>query len=249
MKTVGNRSRPGTNVTQAKHTHAAAAYSKQWKEGKMLETKINLNEMFVSIDGEVNRYGQGGLTTFIRFAGCNLNCPYCDTPDAKSPVSGKLTPINQILNMVETTKVTITGGEPLAQKKECVQLINTLCQHGIAVTIETNGSIKIPFKEVAFNNSLIGWVIDYKIHCQDKMVRDNFDWAGKNDWIKIVIDSEDDYHIAEGLAQWFHGNTDARLAFGFTSKIEPVWLLGNMVKDRLWFVSLNCQIHKFLHLK
>ena len=113
--------------------------------------KIKINEIFTSIDGEVNRYGQGGLTTFIRLAGCNLQCSYCDTKQAQAMDTGVDMTIDEITERIEVSKVTITGGEPLCQKDELIELINSLCFTDIRVTVETNGSLIIPYKAITYH--------------------------------------------------------------------------------------------------
>jgi len=212
--------------------------------------KIKINEIFTSIDGEVNRYGQGGLTTFIRFAGCNLRCSYCDTKQAQTMDAGNDMTIDEIIKQVEVSKVTITGGEPLCQKDELIELINSLCFAGIKVTVETNGSLKIPYNYITHPN-LVGWVIDYKFEYDDQMMFYNFYNAGENDWMKFVLNSNSDYRLAieiiKALSQ--NGRFKSNFAFGFTDKIKPAWLVDRMIKDGLDFVTLNCQIHKFLDLK
>jgi len=212
--------------------------------------KIKINEIFTSIDGEVNRYGQGGLTTFIRFAGCNLRCSYCDTKQAQAMNAGVDMTIDEIIEWVEVPKVTITGGEPLCQKDELIELINSLCFIGTKVTVETNGSLIIPYKTIAYPD-LIGWVVDYKFEYPDQMMFRNFYNAGKNDWTKFVIDSEKQYFDAVEIIKLIEqvGGFKGSFAFGFTDKIKPAWLVDRMVKDGLDFVTLNCQIHKFLDLK
>ena len=72
-------------------------------------------EKFISINGEGTRCGQ--LSVFIRFAGCNLNCSFCDTRWAnKSDVPCENLSAQQIYEYILSTKVTnitLTGGEPL----------------------------------------------------------------------------------------------------------------------------------------
>ena len=212
--------------------------------------KIKINEIFTSIDGEVNRYGQGGLTTFIRLAGCNLQCSYCDTKQAQAMDAGIDMTIDEITERIEVSKVTITGGEPLCQKDGLIEFINSLCFAGIKVTIETNGSLIIPYKAITYPE-LIGWVIDYKFEYANQMIFSNFYNAGENDWMKFVLNSNSDYRLAieiiKALSQ--NGGFKGNFAFGFTNKIKPAWLVDRMIKDGLGFVTLNCQIHKFLDLK
>lgn len=106
--------------------------------------KYKVAEKFVSINGEGKRAGQ--LAVFVRFAGCNLKCRYCDTMWANEPdVDFDIMTDEQILSYILDTKVknvTLTGGEPLLQNN-ISGLITLLIENGIRVEIETNGSIPI----------------------------------------------------------------------------------------------------------
>jgi 7-carboxy-7-deazaguanine synthase len=102
-----------------------------------------INEIFNSIDGEGIRAGEN--VTFIRTAGCNLRCSYCDTEYALKSNQGKQMSVYEIMNAVKkwnTHAVTLTGGEPLSNK-EIYVLIDWLIWNGYEVNIETNGAIDI----------------------------------------------------------------------------------------------------------
>jgi 7-carboxy-7-deazaguanine synthase len=159
--------------------------------------KIKINEIFTSIDGEVNKFGQGGLTTFIRFADCNLRCSYCDTNYAQSDKFAKEMTINEIISQVKTPKVTITGGEPLVQMLGFNQLITVFLDMGLFVTVETNGSLLIP-DAYRYYDSQLGWVIDFKFEYENQMIWENFILRRKGDWIKFVLDKKEDYKTALG---------------------------------------------------
>lgn len=76
-----------------------------------------VNEIFNSIDGEGLRTGE--LATFVRLAGCNMRCSYCDTLYALNENDGKDLKIDEIIQEVEkykTKNITLTGGEPLIHK-------------------------------------------------------------------------------------------------------------------------------------
>ena len=74
-----------------------------------------INEIFYSIQGETSRSGLP--TTFVRLTGCPLRCSYCDTQYAFKDGSKKsFDEIIREINNNKTKYVTITGGEPLAQK-------------------------------------------------------------------------------------------------------------------------------------
>ena len=78
--------------------------------------KAPIIEIFSSFQGEGLLIGQRQI--FVRFAGCNLNCNYCDTQDSKSEKSGKLmTPkevVEEINNVLtpDCKTISFTGGEP-----------------------------------------------------------------------------------------------------------------------------------------
>ena len=79
------------------------------------DVSISINEVFYSIQGEAKNSGKP--TVFIRTAGCPFRCSYCDTEYAFT--EGKQIKISEIIKLVEkfnTKYITVTGGEPLAQK-------------------------------------------------------------------------------------------------------------------------------------
>ncbi len=98
-----------------------------------------VNELFYSIQGE--GYWTGEPMAFIRLAGCNLKCPFCDTDYT---FQEEMT-IEQILFEIgrwPTCKVCLTGGEPLIQKVQ--PLVQKLSQKGYFVHLETNGLLPVP---------------------------------------------------------------------------------------------------------
>ena len=82
--------------------------------------RLDINEVFTSINGEVSPCKQGSIATFIRFSGCNLNCSWCDTPKhIKKNLTVYADNDNTYNKLVEENggplakNITITGGEPL----------------------------------------------------------------------------------------------------------------------------------------
>lgn len=160
-----------------------------------------VNEIFSSIDGEGIR--QGELATFIRFAGCNLNCSYCDTKYAQKKNQGVEKSIDEIIETIEKTNIkniTITGGEPLLQK-DILKLVERLVELGYNVNIETNGSVNI--KPFQLTNVII--TMDYKTKSSLMMNHMNLeyiDYLRKNDVLKFVIgDKEDMKNVKDVLKQ------------------------------------------------
>jgi 7-carboxy-7-deazaguanine synthase len=211
--------------------------------------KIKISEIFTSIDGEVNHWGQGGLTTFIRFAGCNLRCSYCDTEYAQKEDEAEVMSVTDILDRVEAPKVTITGGEPMMQENALMHvLIPALARREIKITIETNGSL--PIWTPSWAGDLVGWVVDFKFEYAKQMQLNNFIMRGEQDWIKFVIDKEDDYREMMKQARFFRRClTKGRMAVSTTQNISPKWVINKLIKDNQWDISLNVQLHKCINVK
>lgn len=150
---------------------------------------MKVNEIFSSIDGEGIRAGE--LATFIRLAGCNLRCNYCDTKYALAQDSGKEMTVSEILEKVNefnVKNITLTGGEPLIHK-DIEKLIYKLIKNGYKVNIETNGSVDI---EKFLNKCLI--TMDYKCPSslmENTMMLENLEKLTENDVLKFVIRKED----------------------------------------------------------
>jgi 7-carboxy-7-deazaguanine synthase len=100
--------------------------------------KMRIVEIFNSLQGEGPAMGRPA--TFVRLAGCNLNCAGCDT-DHKQWTEMTLP---AILEKIAGARAVITGGEPTLQLSELSELIDLLKARGIEIHIETNGTNIIP---------------------------------------------------------------------------------------------------------
>ena len=104
---------------------------------------IRIAEIFYSIQGESTFSGLPCV--FVRCAGCNLSCSYCDTGYARDPAAGESLTVEQVVDRVSSFPVDlveITGGEPLLQP-DIHRLIEALLAAGKKVLLETNGSLDI----------------------------------------------------------------------------------------------------------
>lgn len=117
-------------------------------------------EQFDSIQGEGSFLGRP--CTFIRLAGCNLTCEWCDTKESWAKEAGYDWSIEQIRAHCYNNIVVITGGEPCIHK-DLFALIVELKSFGHYVCIETNGTLAVPKN--------VDWVVaspkpqsDYMIH-------------------------------------------------------------------------------------
>ncbi|MBC7945070.1 MAG: radical SAM protein, partial [Burkholderiales bacterium] len=99
-----------------KGNRAGAAFDSDARSPLPLRSlPLRVTEIFHSLQGETSRVGLP--TVFIRLTGCPLRCAFCDTKYAFH--GGKTLPISAVLEQVrsyQTHYITVTGGEPLAQK-------------------------------------------------------------------------------------------------------------------------------------
>lgn len=158
----------------------------------MGEATFNVIEIFGSIDGEGKRTGE--LTTFIRLAGCNLNCSYCDTKYAQNFEDGNKMTIFEILEKVKkigNRNITLTGGEPL-KRFYIYDLIEQLSMNEFCVNIETNGSIPL-YEAPRLKN--VFYTMDYKCpssNMECSMDLQNLKFLDEDDVLKFVVGSEED---------------------------------------------------------
>lgn len=97
----------------------------------------DLVEIFESLQGEGRNTGRPCV--FIRFAGCNLRCPWCDT-DVARRFSASLVDMQKELKQCKAKSVILTGGEPTLVK-EMPELVAALKKDGYWIGVETNGTI------------------------------------------------------------------------------------------------------------
>lgn len=211
--------------------------------------KYHVAEKFVSINGEGRKAGQPAV--FIRFKGCNLNCSYCDTLWANfddCPVE-KMT-ASEILSYIHSTgiqNVTITGGEPLIQTGD-YELIDMLCQSGLSVEIETNGSVDI--SEYRNMKIMPSFTLDYKLPSsgmEEHMEMKNYNFLTENDTVKFVCGSMADLEKAREIIKKYRLVEKCAVylspVFG---KIEPADMVDFMLEHKLNGVNFQLQLHKFI---
>lgn len=214
----------------------------------MAEFKVA--EIFESINGEGILAGQ--LAVFIRFAGCNLSCSYCDTKWANSPdVCCKIMTEQQIYNYIKSTgirNVTLTGGEPLLQK-DITALLNLLSEDSSLHTeIETNGSVDIQhFSEITSPPS---FTMDYKLpssKMEKYMNTENFKYLSEKDTVKFVAGSKQDLETAYNIIQKYSLTEKCHIYISpVFNKIDPVEIVEFMKEKKLNNVNMQLQLHKFI---
>lgn len=181
---------------------------------------------------------------FVRLAGCPLRCHYCDTAYAFH--GGNWYSFADILAEVAAFRpryVTVTGGEPLAQKN-CPRLLERLCDAGYRVSIETSGAL--PVKDL---DPRVVRVIDIKTPDSGEAGRnleENLAVLRPDDQLKFVICSRTDYEWSRDYVA-AHRLTEACDVLFSPShgELAPGELADWILADRL-AVRLQVQLHKYL---
>ncbi len=201
---------------------------------------LRINEIFHSLQGETSRAGL--RTVFVRLTGCPLRCAYCDTEYAFH--AGKSMEIDDILDEVAkhgAHHVTVTGGEPLAQK-HCRDLLSRLCDAGYSVSLETGGAL-----DISGVDPRVSRIVDIKTPGsleESKNLWQNIDFMDKNDEIKFVLMDRADYEWAKSQLEAKRLASISPVLFSPVSgNLEPKDLAQWILDDRL-DVRMQIQLHK-----
>jgi 7-carboxy-7-deazaguanine synthase len=205
-------------------------------------SRLRITEIFYSLQGETRTVGLP--TVFVRLTGCPLRCNYCDT--AYAFTGGNWIEQTDILLQVASYGahyVTVTGGEPLAQKS-CLELLTALCDVGYEVSLETSGAL-----DVSEVDPRVIKVVDVKTPASGEVSKnlfDNFPHLLGHDQIKFVICNREDYDWSKTIMQ-DHQLTDICDVLFSPSANEqaPGELADWIIADRLP-VRMQVQLHKYL---
>ena len=207
-----------------------------------LAQTLRITEIFYSLQGETSRIGLP--TVFVRLTGCPLRCGYCDTAYAFQ--GGKTLPIRTILEQVaeyQPRYVTVTGGEPLAQKN-CLSLLAALCDAGYSVSLETSGAL-----DISGVDARVSRIVDIKTPGSgeaDKNRWENLALLTPHDEIKFVLCDEADYAWAkQQLSDHYLAERCPVLFSPVHGTLEPATLAEWILRDRLP-VRFQLQLHKLL---
>lgn len=203
--------------------------------------KLKVNEIFYSIQGETTAAGFTSL--FIRLAGCNLNCSWCDTVKAKE--GGVEMNVDDIIDEVNRNRpfhhVTLTGGEPLIQDG-ALYLLQRLSEEGYNTQVETNGTVS--FGTIPDNARIITDIKTPSSGEVNSFLDENIAYLRKNDEVKFVIAMMEDYEFAKSFVNDKLKNCESVINFSPASGMMEPWVLANLIiKDKLP-VRLNIQLHK-----
>lgn len=209
---------------------------------------MKIHEIFLSIDGEVNKWGQGTWSTFIRMQGCPCRCGYCDTVYAQDKDGGTEFTIQEVLTILydhNCRKVTITGGEPCYQYAELKKLLRQLKWNNYKISIETNGLYPIA-DLLPFANVIMDWKLPSSGE-QEAMNNSNWAYLRGSDYVKFVIQDKEDYQQAKRILGSFYER--GQIAFSPCFPMSATDLLKLMKQDQLFHIQLNVQLHKILSVK
>ncbi len=197
---------------------------------------MNIAEIFYSIEGEGIAIGKPEV--FVRLAGCNLRCAWCDTKYALD--DGQLLTLDEITKEIiayPCKNISITGGEPLLQKKELLEFINWLKKKSFWVQLNTNGTI--------FDREIFRLIDLLSIDCKCPSSMMKSDLAvlrkvkktfNKKSQIKFVITNDVDFEYAKKAA--------SELDFG-TTIFQPEWENKKFVEEiieKVKFQSIKARI-------
>lgn len=199
-----------------------------WSPTEGAAIVIDIAETFDSIQGE-GRW-TGTPMFFIRFAGCNLSCPWCDTDHSSQE---QVDVGSLVLRALSTgrRRVCITGGEPTSQPEGLVGLVDELQAASFIVHVETNGTGEVPPNVDWTTVSPKGGALVHRL-CDE---------------VKAVV------QIGEELPTFTHlPNAPHYYVQPETSQGQEgiAWAVGLVMKDKTalrWALSL--QMHKMINLR
>jgi len=211
-------------------------------DARLVESRLRVTEIFYSLQGETS---QAGIpTVFVRLTGCPLRCGYCDTDYAF--YGGESMSLAAIMAQVaahQTHHVTVTGGEPLAQKN-CLLLLRELCNAGYSVSLETSGALDVSQVDVR-----VVKILDIKTPGSgevDKNLWSNLAHLTPHDEIKFVICDERDYLWAVEQLRVRNLAKICPVLFSPAYKILAERTLADWILRDQLPVRMQIQLHKYL---
>ena len=203
---------------------------------------LKIYEIFHSLQGETSRIGLP--TVFVRLTGCPMRCTYCDTAYAFS--GGRNMEIPEIMQLVVSygaRYVTVTGGEPLAQK-ESRDLLKALCDAGYSVSIETGGAM-----DISVVDPRVSVILDIKTPASNESENNlwgNLAHLKTADEIKFVLCNREDYDWAKQKLSELKLTDKCPVLFSPSyQELSATELASWVLADQLP-VRMQVQLHKVL---
>ena len=204
--------------------------------------RLRITEIFFSLQGESTLVGYP--TVFVRLTGCPLRCGYCDTAYAFQ--GGEWMSLDAILEQVSgyrTRYVTVTGGEPLAQKN-CLPLLQGLCDAGYQVSLETSGAL-----DISATDPRVIRIVDLKTPGSGEVERNLYENVGHleaHDQLKFVICSRADYEWAKEKIEEHDLGGRCELLFSPSHDQQNATELADWILQDQLPVRMQLQLHKYL---
>jgi organic radical activating enzyme len=199
--------------------------------------KLPIQEIFYSLQGEGFHAGRASI--FIRLAGCDVGCKWCDTKESwkVDNNNSKALTIEQILEKIkdfESKFVVITGGEPSLYDLNL--LVNSLHEYNYTIALETSGTNLI--------KGMLDWIcLSPKSH--KPPIKQNFSRASE---LKMIITNEKDFEFAEDCAKLCGDNTKLFLQTEWSERNQMVKKIIKYIEENpQWNLSL--QLHKILNIE
>lgn len=205
-------------------------------------SRLKITEIFYSLQGEALNVGLP--TVFVRLTGCPLRCDYCDT--AYAFTGGEWMNAEAIISEIKqykTSHITVTGGEPLAQKN-CIGFLQQLCDLGYDVSLETSGAILVDQVD-----KRVVKILDVKTPASNEESKNKFEnyaYLRAEDQLKFVICDENDYLWSKRLIEQHQLEGKCEILFSPSyEQLEAVTLADWILRDQL-NVRFQVQLHKYL---
>lgn len=201
---------------------------------------LPVHEIFASIQGE-SSYA-GWPCAFLRLSGCNLDCAWCDTRHAlESFTDMPVAAARAALLAFGLPLVELTGGEPLLSP-HIPPLAAQLCDAGLTVLVETNGS-----RDISVLDGRVVAIVDIK--CPGSGMEGRNDYANlerlrPRDEVKFVLAGREDYRFALDVARRVWAGHMVHFS-PVAGALDPAELAGWMVADRVR-ARLSLQLHKHI---
>ena len=204
---------------------------------------LRITEIFFSLQGESKFVGYP--TVFVRLTGCPLRCSYCDSEYAFfGGEQYSLASIIEKVNGYKAKYVCVTGGEPLAQPN-CIPLLESLCDNGLTVSLETSGAM-----DISKVDTRVSIVLDLKTPGSGEMsknVYSNIELLKNKDQVKFVNCDRGDYEWAKHTVDRYslmEKSGEVLFSPSF-EQLDPKELADWIVQDSLR-VRFQTQLHKQL---
>ena len=217
-----------------------------------------LIELYKSVQGESSFTGLPCI--FVRFAGCNLRCAWCDSEYTFS--GGKPTTQAEVIAQIEALApcklIEFTGGEPMLQARELLPMMDALLAEGYTLMMETSGERPLDLVPKAVHK-----IVDVKCpgagSAANSFRLENLATLTPNDEVKFVLSHREDYDFAKAfLAEHNVREKVGGILFSpaFSKSPSPIRTTENAMLDPRTLVEwmmedgvdarLSLQIHKFI---